>query len=124
MKHNTIITKIQYFAIAGSLVIIFFIIELIRKRKIKEEYALLWLFFSIIFILFSLWRNGLNLIAKLIGIAYPPAAAFLLLFLAIFSILIHFSVIISKQSEYITTLIQEIAILKTEIKIKNNLIKT
>ncbi len=108
--------KIQYFALFGSVIITIFIVELIRKKKLKEEYSLLWLFFSGLFILFSFWRRGIDLIAKLLGVSYPPAAAFILLFTAILSILIHYSIVISKLTENVKNLVQEIGILKYELK--------
>jgi len=108
--------KIQYFALFGSVIITIFIVELIRKKKLKEEYSLLWLFFSGLFLLFSLWRKGIDLIAQLLGVSYPPAAAFVLLFIAILSILIHYSIVISKLTENVKNLVQEIGILKYELK--------
>jgi hypothetical protein len=112
--------KIQFFALVGSAIILIIIIELIRKKKLKEEYSLLWLFFSFVFIIFSLWREGLDYISKFIGIVYPPATLFLLLILGLFAILIHFSIIISELADKNKNLVQEIGLLKLEI---NNLIK-
>lgn len=83
---------------------------------IKEEYSLLWLSSSLVFIIFSFWRHGLERFAKLVGIAYPPAALFLILMLAIFLILIEFSINISRLSEKNKILAQELAILKNEIE--------
>ena len=113
--------KIQLIAIVASFLLLFFVLYLIRKRSIKEEYSLLWLFFCIVFIVFSIWREGLELFAKFIGIAYAPAALFFIFLLAIFMILIEFSIIISKLSDKIKNLAQDIGILKMEIdKLKNN----
>lgn len=115
--HLTVnIHKIQYIAIIGSIVVLIGIFELIRQKKLKEEYALLWIFFGIIFLMFSVWRDGLDLLSYMFGIAYPPAMLFLLLIMAIFAILIHYSVIISKLSEDNKTLIQEIGLLRTTVE--------
>ena len=108
--------KIQYFAIAGSIILLFFIIELIRRKKIKEQYSLLWLFFCVGFIVLSIWRDGIEEIAILVGIAYAPAAFLLILVMAIFLILIQFSVIISKLSENVKVLVQEIGLMKDKLK--------
>jgi len=108
--------KIQYFAIAGSIFLLLFIIELIRRKKIKEQYSLLWLFFSALFITLSFWRDGIERISALMGIAYAPAAFLLILVMAIFLILIEFSVIISKLSDNNKVLVQEIGLLKEKIK--------
>ena len=106
----------QVIAIVVSISLFLYILFLVRKKKIKEEYSLLWLFSSFVFIIFSIWRDGLEYFAKLIGIAYPPAALFLILLLAIFLILIEFSINISKLTGKNTILAQELALLKNELE--------
>jgi hypothetical protein len=110
------IHRIQYLSIIGSLLLLAFILILIRSKKIKEEYSLLWLIFSLVFLFFSIWRDALDYLAHLAGIAYAPAAIFLVFFMAVFMILVQFSIIISKLSEQNKRLIQEIGLLKMEIK--------
>lgn len=106
----------QYIAIIVSIVLFLYILYLVRKRKIKEEYSLLWLFSSAVFIFFAIFRDFLEYFAELVGIAYAPAALFLILLLAVFLILIEFSVIISQLAEKNKNLAQEVGILKMEIE--------
>lgn len=106
--------NIQIIAIIGSLLLLILIIELIRKKLLKEAYSIIWLFFGGLFLFFSCWRKALDYIAKAIDIDYPPAMLFLLLIVAIILVLIQFSVVISKQSDQIKKLTQELAILKQE----------
>jgi len=108
--------RIQYIAIIGSLFLLIFILELIRRKKIQEDYSLLWLFFGFIFFIFSLWRNGLDVVSRILGIAYPPAAIFLILLMAVFALLIHYSIIITRLSENNKTLAQAIGILELELR--------
>jgi hypothetical protein len=105
---------IQYFAAGGSTLFLFFIIELVRRRKIREQYAILWIVTGVLFLFFAIWRDALNMLSYLLGIAYPPAAFLLILIMGIFLILIQFSVVISDLSEKIKILIQEIAFLRLE----------
>ena len=107
---------IQIISIIGSSIFLITIIELIRRKLLKEAYAIIWLLFGFIFIFFSCWRKALDYISEAIGIYYPPAMLFLLLIVAITLILIQFSIVISKQNDQIRTLTQEIALLKQ----KNN----
>lgn len=86
------------------------------KKSIKEEYSIIWLLTSISFVVFSFWKDGLEVIAKLLGIDYAPAALFIILFVALFLIIIQFSIIISKQSEQNKTLAQDIGLLKHELE--------
>jgi len=119
---NVNINKAQILAILGSVVFFFFILIQVKSKKIKEEYSLLWLFFSVLFVIFSFWRDGLTLVARVMGIAYPPAALFLLLIVAELFILIQFSILISKHSEGNKNLAQEQALLKLELeKLKKEL---
>ena len=106
---------IQYVSILGSIIFIILMIILIRNKKIKEEFSILWLFFGIVFFLLSVWRGSLELIAGILGIAYAPAAIFLILIIAIISILIHLSVIISKITDQNKVLVQELGLLKMEM---------
>jgi len=110
------IQKTQYIAIAASIGLFIYILFLVKNKRIKEEYSLLWLFFSAIFIMFSIWRSILEEFAAMVGIAYPPAALFLILLFAVFLILIEFSVIISKLSERNKSLAQEIGLLRMEVE--------
>jgi len=114
--NNTNINIIQYIAIVASIILFVFILYLVRTKKIRIEYSLLWLFFSFVFILISFWRDGLNVISFTIGIAYPPIAFLLILVICIFLILIQFSVVISGQKEINKNLSQEVALLKNIIE--------
>ena len=110
------ISQIQIVAISVSLLLFLFIMYLIRSQRLKEEYSLLWIFFSLVFIVFSFWRGGLDYISEFLGVAYPPAALFMILLMAIFLILIEFSIIISKLSDKNKSLAQEIGLLKHRLE--------
>jgi len=110
------ISQIQIVAITVSLLLFLFIMYLVRSQRLKEEYSLLWIFSSLVFILFSFWRSGLDYISEFLGVAYPPAALFMILLMAIFLILIEFSIIISKLADKNKSLAQEIAMLKGRMK--------
>lgn len=110
------ISQIQVVTITVSISLFLFIMYLIRSQRLKEEYSLLWIFFSLVFILFSFWRKGLDYLSDFLGVAYPPAALFMILLMAIFLILIEFSIIISKLSNKNKSLAQEVGLLKQRLK--------
>ena len=116
MEKQVDIYRMSYIAVIGSIFILAFIVELIRKNKLKEKYSLLWLFFGIMFLLLSLFRNVLEIISKFIGVDYAPAALFLTLIIAMFFILLHYSIVVSELSEKNNTVIQELGLLKFELK--------
>ncbi|EKD81273.1 MAG: hypothetical protein ACD_39C01882G0003 [uncultured bacterium] len=104
--------RIQIISIIGSLSFLFAISHLIRTKMLKEAYAILWFLFGAVFIIFSIWKKGLDFFAALVGVYYPPALLFLILIIALVLILIQFSVVISSQNEKIRVLCQELALLK------------
>jgi len=107
--------KIQIYSIVGSLLFLLFIFRLIKRRKLKEEYSILWLFVVSILLMFSVFRRVLEIFADLVGIFYAPTALLLFLLIGVVAILIHYSVIISKLSEQNKILTQEVALLKLKI---------
>lgn len=120
MLNNTIdflvTNRIQVFSVIGSLLLFLFILRLVKRKKLKEEYSLLWLGFGLIFIALSIFKPLLEIVASTLGILYAPAALLLILVLSVFFILIQFSVVISKLAEGNKNLIQEVGILKAELK--------
>jgi len=108
--------RVQVFSIIGSLLLFLFILKLVKRKKLKEEYSLLWLAFGTIFIVLSIFKPLLEIVASIIGIVYAPAALLLILVISVFFILIQFSIVISKLAEGNKNLIQEVGILKAEIK--------
>ena len=108
--------RIQIFSIIGSITLTWIIYTLIKRKKLKEEYSLLWLCFSFVFILLSLFKPLLNIFAFTLGIIYAPSALLLILIVSAFFIMIQFSIVISKLSENNKNLIQEVGLLKAQVK--------
>lgn len=102
-------------AIAASLFLLV-IFELIRSRRLQERYALLWLVTGGVILLLSVWRDALRLVAEQIGIAYPPSALFVLGFLFILVVLLHYSTVISELSERNVRLAQDIALVEERLR--------
>lgn len=108
--------RFQFISVFGSIFAILFVVELIRRRKIKEEYSLLWLFLGFSFLAMSLSQTLINKLAAMIGIVYSPAALLLFLILGCFAILIHYSAVITKITTKNKDLVQELSILKYEFE--------
>ena len=83
--------RIQIFAIAASGLCCWSILELVRRRRLLERYALLWLFSAIVLLILAVWRGLLEDIARFIGVAYPPNALFFIAFGFVLVLLLHFS---------------------------------
>jgi hypothetical protein len=106
--------KIIIFILSAGLFL--FVLNLVRKRKLKIEHSMLWLLVSTVILIASIWQNLADRIALLIGIDYPPA---LFLSVAMFFslvILMHFSIELSNLKDQNKNLTQELAIYKQLIK--------
>ena len=106
-------------AIAGaiaSLVLVLFVLELIRKRRLRERYAMLWLATGVVLLVLSLWRTGENTIANWFGVkSYPPAVLFAVATLFILLVLLDYSTVISKLADQNTILAQRLALLEEKL---------
>jgi len=107
---------IKILAILGSGSVLFVVIELIRRGRLKERYSLLWLFAGGVLLVFSSSRYLLEYVARLLGVFYPPSLLFLLAFLFLLLITLHFSVVVSGLSEKNKQLAQEVALLRQELQ--------
>ena len=103
-------------AAIASILLILIVLELIRGRRLKERYALLWLVTGIVLLVLSTWRGGLNTIAGWFGVAtYPPAILFAVATLFIIIVLLDYSTILSRLADQNTILAQRIALLEQRL---------
>ncbi len=92
------------------------VFELIRSRRLRERYAILWLATGVVLVALSAWRGGLNTIARWFGVStYPPAVLFAVGLLFVILVLLHYSTVISKLSDQNTILAQRLALLESRI---------
>jgi hypothetical protein len=109
--------KVSIAAAVASVLLLLVVFELIRRRRLRERYALLWLLTGIVLLVLSLWRGGLNTIAGWVGIeTYPPAVLFAIASFFILAVLLHYSTVISKLSDQSTILAQRVALLEAELE--------
>ena len=98
-----------------SLVVV--VLDLIRRRRLRERYALLWLLTGVVLTALSAWREGLNTIAGWVGVrGYPPAVLFAVGILFILAVLLHYSTVISRLSDQNVLLAQRLALLEEELR--------
>jgi hypothetical protein len=101
----------------ACLILLLVVLELIRGRRLKERYALLWLATGVVLLVLSAWRDGLNTIARWLGVGtYPPAILFAAATLFVIVVLLHYSTVLSTLSDQNTVLAQRVALLEEEIR--------
>lgn len=96
--------------------IVAFVINLVRTRKLKEEYALLWLFTGVVLVLLPVVIDLLDAVSFALGITYPPAFIGLVAAVCILFILFQFSTSISRFSERTKVLTQELAVMQERVR--------
>ena len=103
--------------IVASLVLLGVVFELIRSRKLRERYALLWLVTGVALLALSAWRDGLNTLADWAGVdSYPPAVLFAIGLLFIIVVLLHYSTVISRLADQNAILAQRLALLEAAVE--------
>jgi hypothetical protein len=109
--------KVTAVAVLVSLVLVGIVFELIRSRRLRERYALLWLLTGLVLLVLSAWRGGLNTIAGWVGVrGYPPAVLFAVGLVFVILVLLHYSTVISRLSDQNTILAQRLALLEARLR--------
>ena len=108
--------RIQLVAIVAATVMLFVVLELVRRRRLLERYALLWLFSAVVLLCLAIWRGLLERISAVIGVVYPPNALFFVALGFILVLLLHFSVAVSRLTDQSKVLAQRLALLEERIR--------
>jgi hypothetical protein len=106
---NSLDSRAQLVAIIGSALLFVFLLELLRRRRLAEPYAILWLLASIVLLVLSIWNDLLDEVADAVGIRTPANALFAVAFGFILALLLSFSVVLSRLSRENKILAQELA---------------
>ncbi|HVD55269.1 MAG TPA: DUF2304 domain-containing protein [Thermoleophilaceae bacterium] len=107
--------RIQIVAILAAAALILVLLELVRRRRLLERYALLWLFSALVLLGLAVWRGLLEDVASVLGVAYPPNALFLIAFGFVLALLLHFSLAVSRLSDQSKVLAQRLALLEERL---------
>ncbi|WP_260867103.1 DUF2304 family protein [Paenibacillus sp. Y412MC10] len=105
-----IISFCMSLAFAGS------ILYLIRKRRLREQYALLWLLMSVIMMVLSLFPSLLDEVAQRIHIYYAPSLLYLLSVVAVLFILLHLTMAVSTLTHRVIVLTQTLGLQEQRIQ--------
>jgi hypothetical protein len=108
--------RIQAVSIIVAALLVVVILELVRRRRLMERYALLWLASGLILLALAIWRDGLTRLAHALGIFYPPNALFLIAFGFVLLLLMHFSIAVSKLSDQTKVLAQKLSLLEQRVR--------
>ena len=108
-------TRVQIVAILGALALLLIVLEMVRRRRLLERYALLWLFSALVILGLAIWRGALERVASAVGIYSPPNALFFIALGFILLLLLHFSAAVSRLADQSKVLAQRHAILEQRV---------
>ena len=108
--------RVQLVAVAASGLLLLAVLELVRRRRFLERYALLWLGSGVCLLALAVWKGLLDRVAHTIGIFYAPSALFVVAFGFIMLLLLHFSVAVSRLADQSKVLAQRLALLEERQK--------
>ncbi|HVW18009.1 MAG TPA: DUF2304 domain-containing protein [Solirubrobacteraceae bacterium] len=107
--------RIQIVSIVVTALIFGVVFELVRRRRLMERYALLWMFCSGLLLALAVWKGALLKLASAVGIYYAPSALFAIALASIMVILMHFSLAISQLVDQSKVLAQRVGILQQRV---------
>jgi Uncharacterized conserved protein (DUF2304) len=108
--------RISVAAAIASMLLLVVVFELIRSRRLRERYALMWLLTGVVLLGLSVWRDGLNTIAGWFGVTgYPPAVFFAVASFFVLIVLLHYATVISKLADQNVILAQRLALLEARL---------
>jgi hypothetical protein len=106
----------QIFALIVSFLIFVFIIDLVRKRRLREEYSVLWLATSALIFVLVLRYKTLVSLTFFIGAGLPTTTLFLCAIIFLMLLSVQFCIKISQLTNHVKNLSQENALMKLEIE--------
>lgn len=116
VAHGSTTYTLQRVAVVGIAVFVFLVVvELVRRRRLMERYALLWLAAALILLVLAVWKGLLTTLSNRVGIHYPPSTLFAVGFGFAIVLLLSLSVVISRLSEQNKRLAQHVALLAERV---------
>jgi hypothetical protein len=108
--------RIQIVAVLATAALFLVVFELVRRRRLMERYALLWMFSAAVLLGLAVWKQLLEQVATAIGIYYAPSALFVIAFGFILVLLLHFSLVVSRLADQNKVLAQKVALLQQRLE--------
>jgi len=102
--------------LAVSAILALMIFLLIRRKKLKEQYSLLWFLIVVVMFVLAVWERPLNWLSEATGIALPSNTLFVLAILFLFGMALHFSLLVSRLTDQSKMLAQKVALLDRDLR--------
>ena len=109
-------SRVQIVSIALAMLLILSVFELVRRRRLRERYALVWMAAALVLLVLAIWKHLLTVISHAVGIATPSNALFVVAFAFVLLLLLHFSVSVSRLSDQTRVLAQRLALTEERLR--------
>jgi hypothetical protein len=106
----------RFEVIVLAVVVCALIFELVRRKRLMERYAILWLVAGLTVLVLGVWKGLLTTLSHAVGIYYPPSALFAVAFVFVLVLLVHFSLTVSRLSDQNKVLAQRLALLQRRLE--------
>ena len=108
--------RMQALAILAAVLLLVIVLEMVRRRRLMERYALLWMLSALVILALAVWQGALNRLADLLGIYSAPNALFFIAVGFVLLLLLHFSAAMSRLADQSKVLAQRQAILEQQVR--------
>jgi hypothetical protein len=109
-------SRVQIVSIAFAVVVLFGVFELVRQRRLRERYALVWMGAALVLLILAIWKNLLADLSHAVGIATPSNALFVVAFAFVLLLLLNFSVSVSRLADQTRVLAQRLALTEERLR--------
>jgi len=109
-------SHLQIVATLGAVALLLTVLELVRRRRLLERYALLWLAVGLALVVLGAWRGLLTKLSETAGIHAPPNALFAVGLGFLVVLVLNFSVVISRLSDQTKVLAQRLGLLEERLR--------
>lgn len=104
--------RLDVFVIVVALLNVAVMVELVRRRQLREKYAVLWIAVGVAGIVLGAGRKVVDRVAHALGVTYGPSAVFLAAILFLLLVCMHLTWEVSRLEERTRTLAEELALLR------------
>lgn len=107
-------SRLELFVVVLALVNVAVVVEFVRRRKLRESFALLWIGVGLAGVALSLARPAFDAIARAVGVSYGPSLLFTLALLFLLFVCMNLTLHVSRLEARTEVLAEEVAFLKAE----------
>ncbi len=104
-------SRLELVVLAASLLLLIFIVEVVRRRKLSEGYALLWIAVGVAVLLLGVLRPLVDRLAHLVGVSYGANLVFAVALVFLVVVCVNLSMHVSDLEDKVQTLAEEVALL-------------